>query len=392
LQQAKVWDQSGFIPDKNLVHQSKLVLSNMGIEKMSLFDKWEKSPDSLRLKSTNPVHNFKKGDIMMRNIAFTLIFGLGIMFMHGCDEMSPVSSGQELLNRSADATSASVHQAVRHAAGGFEVWAVDQSNSAGLDYGGAIHIFEGAALMGESASEKEPLAVLDLAEATTDLCQASTGANPVRPHMLLFNSANTHAILSFVVSGHVVIYDAENREPLRCFRMSEGAGGAIQAHAAFPSPDDSYILVANQNGKLLERIDTDYTSNSFTHNTDATLNLAEGQTPNGEDREDPDLRPDNAPICPIIDSSSKYGFVTLRGGGLFIAARRGRASATSRGRVTWFLGRVTARRRPAFVSLMPAGLLWGRARAFPASDTSPRVGRINFPSRTKRRFRTSEEQ
>ena len=254
----------------------------------------------------------------MRNLVVTLIFGLSILFIYGCDEMSPVTSDQELLNRNADASSASVHQAARHATGGFEVWAVDQSNSAGLDHGGAIHIFEGAGLMGESASEKEPLEVVDLAEATTELCQSSTGADPIRPHMLLFNSANTHAILSFVVSGHVVIYDAESREPLDCIRMSEGAGGAIQAHAAFPSPDDSYILVANQNGKLMERIDTDYAANSFFHNTDATLDLAVGQTPNGEDREDPELRPDNAPICPIIDSSSKYGFVTLRGGGLFV--------------------------------------------------------------------------
>jgi hypothetical protein len=30
------------------------------------------------------------------------------------------------------------------------------------------------------------------------------------------------------------------------------------------------------------------------------------------------LRPDNAPICPIIDATSRYTFVTLRGGGLFV--------------------------------------------------------------------------
>jgi hypothetical protein len=29
-------------------------------------------------------------------------------------------------------------------------------------------------------------------------------------------------------------------------------------------------------------------------------------------------RPDNAPVCPITDESSRYGFVTLRGGGLFV--------------------------------------------------------------------------
>ena len=30
------------------------------------------------------------------------------------------------------------------------------------------------------------------------------------------------------------------------------------------------------------------------------------------------MRPDNAPICPIIESTSRYVFVTLRGGGLFV--------------------------------------------------------------------------
>lgn len=30
------------------------------------------------------------------------------------------------------------------------------------------------------------------------------------------------------------------------------------------------------------------------------------------------LRPDNAPICPITESTSRYTFVTLRGGGLFV--------------------------------------------------------------------------
>ena len=34
------------------------------------------------------------------------------------------------------------------------------------------------------------------------------------------------------------------------------------------------------------------------------------------------LRPINWPICPIVDSSSTYGFVTLRGGGMFVVNAR----------------------------------------------------------------------
>jgi hypothetical protein len=121
-----------------------------------------------------------------------------------------------------------------------------------------------------------------------------------------------------VASGHVVIFDAERRTPLNCFETTIGSTGTRQAHAAFPAPDGSYILVANQNGKRLERIDTDFATNTFVYNAAATLDLMTCTTPSGNRCEDPDLRPVNWPICPIIDSTSRLGFVTLRGGGLFI--------------------------------------------------------------------------
>jgi DNA-binding beta-propeller fold protein YncE len=136
--------------------------------------------------------------------------------------------------------------------------------------------------------------------------------------MILFNTGHTHAVVSFVASGHVVIFDAESRTPLQCFQTTVGSTGTRQAHAAFPAPDGSYVLVANQNGKRLERIDTDFATNTFAHNPAATLDLAACTTPSGRPCEHPDLRPINWPICPIIDSSSTYGFVTLRGGGLFV--------------------------------------------------------------------------
>ena len=88
-----------------------------------------------------------------------------------------------------------------------------------------------------------------------------------------------------------------------------------QAHAAQPTPDDAYILVANQNGKRLDRITTDYATNTFV--LDATLDLANGVTPNGVLREFAG-RPDNAPILVVPDATSSLAFVTLRGGGLFV--------------------------------------------------------------------------
>jgi DNA-binding beta-propeller fold protein YncE len=205
--------------------------------------------------------------------------------------------------------------------GGFEVWLVDQSNSNGLAYGGTIHIYPHQELR-RGGNHVAQGASIDLAGATSALCMTATGANPVRPHMLLFNASHTHAVLSFVASGHVVIFDAAARTPVSCIRTSAGAGGARQAHAAFPSPDGSYILVANQNGKLLERIDANFGANAFTLNPAATIDLANCTTPNSVPCQSPTLRPDNAPICPIVDDAGRLGFITLRGGGMFVVNPR----------------------------------------------------------------------
>ena len=202
--------------------------------------------------------------------------------------------------------------------GSYEVWAIDQSNTTGLTYGGTLYIWDGEQLADfEQAPSAEPEKI-DLAADVADLCFQKTGANPVRPHMLAINAAQTHAILSFVATGHVVFLDAETRSPIDCIRTSPGDAGARQVHFAIPSPDETYVAVANQNGKLFERIDTNYATNTFTLNPAATIDLANCTTPNGFACQDATLRPDNAPICPVIDSTSRYSFVTLRGGGLFV--------------------------------------------------------------------------
>jgi hypothetical protein len=204
---------------------------------------------------------------------------------------------------------------------GYEVWLIDQSNNTGTTFGGKIAIYDGPALAA-SPQLATPASTIDLGAATSALCMARTGANPVRPHMLFFNEKHDRAVLAFVASGHVVVFDAERRTPLACVRTSAGAAGARQAHAAIPSPDNSYILIANQNGKLLERIDVDYRKDVYTLNTAATLNLATCTTPSGKACEDPTLRPDNAPICPIVDATSSRSWVTLRGGGLLVVDPR----------------------------------------------------------------------
>jgi DNA-binding beta-propeller fold protein YncE len=191
-----------------------------------------------------------------------------------------------------------------------EVWAVDQSDTT-PDGGGTLYIYAGGTLAGRSAPSGFA-EVIDLGGAARSLCLALTGSAPRRPHMLMFNEGQSHAIIAFVATGHVLFMDAASRAPVGCLDVG------VQAHAAFPSPDDTYVVVANQNGKLLQRIATDYGTNLFALDPAATLNLATCVTPSGAACESPTLRPDNAPICPVVDATSHFTFVTLRGGGMFV--------------------------------------------------------------------------
>ncbi|MGH3022249.1 MAG: YncE family protein [Gaiellaceae bacterium] len=196
----------------------------------------------------------------------------------------------------------------------YEVWAVDQSNTNGTTSGGTLYIYDGGSLERRGAAAVPER--IDLGGAATQLCLEQTGTAPVRPHMVLFNERGAHALLSFVASGHVLFLDARTRTPVACIDVG------VQAHAATPSPDESYAIVTNQNGKLLQRIATDYATGTFTLEPAATLDLANGTTPSGALRQDSALRPDNAPICALVDSSSGLAFVTLRGGGLFVVDPR----------------------------------------------------------------------
>ena len=199
--------------------------------------------------------------------------------------------------------------AVQAGHGGHEVWVIDQSDTT-PDGGGSLYVYQGADLVGTRAARAVP-EVVDLGGAARSLCLAETGSAPRRPHMLLFNATHSRAVVSFVTTGHVLFLDGASREPVACIDVG------AQAHAAFPAPDDSSVVVANQNGKLLQRIATDFDSDSYVLEPSATLDLAACTTPSGAPCEGP-LRPDNAPICPVVDSTSRLTFVTLRGGGLFV--------------------------------------------------------------------------
>lgn len=187
----------------------------------------------------------------------------------------------------------------------FEVWVVDQSGNAGR-----LYIYDGHDLNDDPGGVVAE--VVDLEAAVTPPCIAATGTAPVRGHMMALSPSHDHVVLAYVASGHVVFFEAASRTVAAC--LDVGA----QAHAAFASPDGRYVVVANQNGKLLQRIRTDYAAGSFVLENDATINLATCTTPSGAPCQDAVLRPDNAPICPVIEEAARLVFVTLRGGGLFV--------------------------------------------------------------------------
>jgi DNA-binding beta-propeller fold protein YncE len=239
-------------------------------------------------------------------VTFRLLLALAILFVSGAvtavavasDHSAPDSNGQR---------------------SDYEVWLVDQSNSRGSvasGHGGYLYIYKQRDLErnGGGASPER----IDLGAKVSEMCKARTDSVPKRPHMVVFNGGassaegGTDAALAFVASGHVVFFDTETRLPTDC--VDTGA----QAHAVWPTPDQRHLIVANQNDKKLSRISTDYGTDTFTPEAGAAIDLANGTTPSGAQRQDPALRPDNAPICPRTDDSGKVTFVSLRGGGAFV--------------------------------------------------------------------------
>lgn len=177
----------------------------------------------------------------------------------------------------------------------FEVWTIDQADAA--KDGSKLYILPGAALSGAPASID--MDVIDLEAAAKDV-----GAGPgIRPHLLMFNSSQTHGVLAYVASGHVQVIRGADRTVVASIDVGE------QAHGAIPSPDDSMILVANQNGKKLARIKADFGREQFSHDVANDLDL--------KALEDAD-HPDNAPICPVLFAGAGKAYVTLRGGGLYV--------------------------------------------------------------------------
>ncbi len=187
------------------------------------------------------------------------------------------------------------------AARAYEVWATDQSDTA-KDSGGALYIYDGAQLAANPAAAR-PVATIDFGKEIGAYCQEKTGRAVRRPHMLSFTKDQRYAILTFL-SGQVLFMDAQSRKPLGCVSVGK------HVHAAFPTPDQKTVVTAGE--KKLIRVWTDYAGEKFSFEPEKDV-IDLGAMESGD-------LPDNAPICPVADASGKYVFVTLKGGGLVVAA------------------------------------------------------------------------
>jgi hypothetical protein len=183
----------------------------------------------------------------------------------------------------------------------YEVWLTDQSDT-GKESGGFLYIYDGAQLAADPSAAK-PTQMIDFSGDLGKFCEEATKKAVRRPHMLFFNAKQDHALISFL-SGHVLFLDAATRKADACLSMGKNV------HAAWPTPNEKMALAANTAEKKVIRIWTDYAAHKFSFDPEKdVMNLAAWE--GGE-------RPDTAPICPITESSSTYGFVTLRGGGLLV--------------------------------------------------------------------------
>ena len=267
---------------------------------------------------------------------------------------------------------------------GWEVWLSDQSDSADISadnptgtYGSRILIYEGSDIL---AAPSGWYAEDDLEYAPTVIEAADIfpsayeelGLDVRRLHgMLPYPPSHRYMNANFFGpgAGLVGIVDAEGqctqsdsgvreckriqadpREAAKLgkalFRTTGPQGSAPSNHMSLFSLDGTKLIVANLGAKLLERIDYDAETDTFTFNKAATLDLMGGRdltameamadstlpggrmsgeysnfqsiyTPSGALKEGPG-RPNNVVICPAPSSNNQHVYVTLGGGGLFV--------------------------------------------------------------------------
>jgi hypothetical protein len=195
-------------------------------------------------------------------------------------------------NTSATATAASPS---------YEVWVVDQAETTPTG-GGTLYIYKGATLKDAAPA---PAYTVNLGEAALGV---GDGIGK-HGHSITFNPAMTHAVISYVTSGHVQVIRASDRKVVASIKMTGSAAGAAAPHATAVTPAGDAIIVANQGGKRLQRISADFKNDVYKLDVPADLDLSL--------LEDGD-HPGNLPVIPVFTPDGRYVYVPMRGGGSYV--------------------------------------------------------------------------
>ncbi len=243
--------------------------------------------------------------------------------------------------------------------GAYEVWLSDQANTIGIGpdtttgtHGGMIRIYDSADL--ELPNPINNPFLLDVSKDLFPDASQKTDAPVSRIHGILPSPDHRYMALNFVASGHLGIVDGETKKAVCLFRTTETTTGR-QNHMSFWTPSGNQLILANQNGRILERVDVKRNSQGavtdFIFNAAASLDFVGGSmrirqqpksvnmnpggaincgingvvaddqstlTPNLQPKQNPFIRPMNTVICPIPSSTGKHVFASLGGGGMFV--------------------------------------------------------------------------
>ena len=266
---------------------------------------------------------------------------------------------------------------------GWEVWLADQSDSADISaenptgtHGSRIIIYEGSDILAAASgryAEDDPDYGPTVIEAVDVFPNAveELGVTIRVLHGMLPDPTHRYMNANFFGPGDgmVGIIDAEGQctEPAdgsrECgpilaapheaaklakalFRTTAPAGSGPANHMSYFSSDGTKLIISNLRAKLLERIDYDAETDTFTFNKAATLDLVGGRdlgaweaeadstlpdgrvsgayhnfqtvyTPSGALKEGPG-RTNNVVVCGRPSSNDQHAYLTLGGGGLFV--------------------------------------------------------------------------
>ncbi len=183
----------------------------------------------------------------------------------------------------------------------YELWVVDQAETTPTG-GGTLYIYKSADLKGPAPA---PAYTVNLGEAALGV---GDGVGK-HGHSIAFNPAMTHAVISYVDSGHVQVLRASDRKIVASIKVTGSAAGPAAPHASAVTPAGDAIIVANQGGKRLQRISADFKNEVYKLDSAADLDLSL--------LEDAD-HPGNLPVIPVFTPDGRYVYVPMRGGGSYV--------------------------------------------------------------------------